>query len=313
MKKLSIKTEAYQYVERSFKEWLDILGYSKENIYQLPIHIRELLHWLETEKNITQINKITTKLIKQHYQNLKLRSNQTNGGALSNNYLNKHLQALHRFSDYLRQTGKLILPYLEIHREEANSKAIQPLSVDQIKALFQATKIHPNSQQWEAIAKRDEAMLTIFYSCGLRRNEGYHLDLSDINFDKQILHVRKGKNYKERFVPFNKANSKILQEYIYDHRPYFINAKQNNALFLGVKGHRLQAQSMAIRLKLLIQKTDDIELHQQETSLHTLRHSIATHLLKNGMPLESISKFLGHSSLESTQIYTHLIKENDKL
>ena len=133
-----------------------------------------------------------------------------------------------------------------------------------------------------------------------------------MNFDKQILHVRKGKNYKERFVPFNKTNSQILQEYIYDHRTYFINARQTNALFMSTQGHRLQSQSLGLRLKLLIQKTDDIELHQQDVSLHTLRHSIATHLLSAGMPLENISKFLGHSSLESTQIYTHLIESNDK-
>jgi integrase/recombinase XerD len=279
----------------------------------MPIYVRELLHWLETESQVTQITQITTKLIKQHYQNLKHRSNQTKGGGLSNGYLNKHLQALKHFTDYLRQTGKLILPYLEIKQEENNSKAITPLTIEQIKALYQSTKIHPNNQKWEVIAKRDEAMLSIFYGCGLRRNEGCHLDLSDINFDRQILHVRKGKNYKERFVPFNKTNSQILQEYIYDYRPFFLNAKQNNALFLGVKGHRLQTQSMAIRLKLLIQKTDDIELQQQDTSLHTLRHSIATHLLQNGMPLENISKFLGHSSLESTQIYTHLIEQNGNL
>ncbi len=313
MKKLPIKSEAYQYVERSFKEWLDILGYSKENVYQLPIHIRELLHWLETEKRIIQVTQITTKLIKQHYNNLKLRSNQKTGGGLSNNYLNKHLQALNRFTDYLRQSGKLILPHLEISQEESDSKKIQPLTIEQIKALYEVCKIHPNNTKWEAIGKRDEVMLTIFYGCGLRRNEGYHLDLSDVNFDKQILHVRKGKNYKERFVPFNKTNSQILQEYIYDHRSYFINARQNNALFMSTRGHRLQSQSLGLRLKLLIQKTDDIELHQQDVSLHTLRHSIATHLLSAGMPLENISKFLGHSSLESTQIYTHLIESNDKL
>jgi integrase/recombinase XerD len=313
MKKLPIKTAAYQYVEKSFKEWLDILGHSKQNTYQMPIYVREFLHWLETEKQVTQINQITTKLIQQHYQNFKQRSNQVKGGGLSNGYVNKHLQALLHFTNYLRQTGKLILPYLEIKREDDNSKAIQPLSIPQIKALYQSTKIHPNNQKWETIAKRDEAMLTIFYGCGLRRNEGYHLDLSDINFDRQILHVRKGKNYKERFVPFNKTNSNTLQTYIYDYRPFFLNAKQNNALFLGVKGHRLQSQSMAIRLKLLIQKTDDIELQQQDTSLHTLRHSIATHLLQAGMPLENISKFLGHSSLESTQIYTHLMEQHGHL
>jgi integrase/recombinase XerD len=309
MKQLKIKSEAFRYVEKSFREWLDILGYSDSTVYQLPLHVRELFHWLETEKQITQINQITTPLIKEHYDNLKYRGNTRRSGGLSNNYLNKHLQAFNKFMDYLRQSGRLELPYLGIGQEEPDNKPIQVLSVDEIRELFKATEQHAGSPKWEAIAARDKAMLTVFYSCGLRRNEGYHLDLSDINFDRQILHVRKGKNYRERFVPFNKTNSQILQEYIYDYRPFFAGAKELDALFISVKGYRMVAQSMLIRLKLLQQKSDDIELQQKNFALHTLRHSIATHLLAAGMSLEKISRFLGHSSLESTQIYTHLMEK----
>lgn len=312
MKQLNLKSEAFQYVEKSFKEWLDILGYAPITVYQMPNYIRELFYWLENEKQISQVNQLTNPLIKEYYQHFKNRSNQRKSGALSNNYLNKHLQALYKFMDYLRQSGKMELAYLEIEREEADAKPINVLTVDEIKALYKATEIHPTTPKWEAIAMRDKAMLSIYYGCGLRRNEGYHLDLSDINFDKQILHVRHGKAYKERFVPFNKTNANILQEYIYDFRPYFANAKEINALFVSVKGYRMEAQSMVIRLKLLQQKTDDIELQQKDFALHTLRHSIATHLLSAGMSLEHISRFLGHSSLESTQIYTHLIKKEDE-
>jgi integrase/recombinase XerD len=151
-------------------------------------------------------------------------------------------------------------------------------------------------------------MLTIFYGCGLRRNEGYHLDLSDINFDRQIVHVRKGKAYKERFVPFNKTNSQYLQDYIYDSRPKLVKDGKQNALFISQRGIRMQAQSMALRLKILQQRSDNLELQEKDVRLHVLRHSIATHLLQNGMPLEKISRFLGHSSLESTQVYTHLVE-----
>lgn len=309
MKQLSLKSASFRYAEESFREWLEVLGYADSTVYQIPNYIRELLYWLEHEKKITQIHQITTPLVREHYLKLKHRSNQRRSGALSNNYLNKHLQAFYKFSDYLRQSGRLELPLLEIRREEANSKPIQILSVAEIRALYKAAGEHPQGAKWEAIAARDKAMLTIFYGCGLRRNEGYHLDLPDINFDRQSLHVRKGKGYKERLVPFNKTNARILQTYIYDYRPYFGNARMINALFVSVKGYRLGTQSMAIRLKLLGQKSDDIELQQKDIALHTLRHSIATHLLQAGMSLEKISRFLGHSSLESTQIYTHLACE----
>jgi integrase/recombinase XerD len=149
-----------------------------------------------------------------------------------------------------------------------------------------------------------------FYGCGIRRSEGVHLDVGDINFDRSLLHVRKGKNNRERFVPISKANRKYLQDYVYDHRPELIRGSKVEALFVSYQHiRRMQGQSLAIRLKVLQYQSEDTELMEKEIGLHTLRHSIATHLLQAGMKLESISKFLGHSSLESTQIYTHLSGE----
>ena len=254
MKQLPIQSDHFKYIEKSFGEWLDILGYSHQSIYQMPNYVRELFHWLETEKGINQVNQITTPLIKEHYYNLKNRINHRRTGGLSNSYLNKHLQALYKFMDYLRQTGKITLPYLAISREEKEAKAIEVLTVEEIKELYKVAENHPQTPKWEAIAARDKVLLTVFYSCGLRRNEGYYLDLSDINFDRQIIHVRKGKNYKERFVPLNKMNAKIIQEYIYDYRPFFVKDKTEEALFIGCRGTRLEGQSMAVRLKLLQQK-----------------------------------------------------------
>ena len=71
MKQLKLKSEAFQYIEKSFKEWLDVLGYAQSTVYQMPNYVRELFYWLENEKQITQVNQITTRLIKEHYQNLK--------------------------------------------------------------------------------------------------------------------------------------------------------------------------------------------------------------------------------------------------
>jgi integrase/recombinase XerD len=132
------------------------------------------------------------------------------------------------------------------------------------------------------------------------------MNVSDINFDRALLHVRKGKNYKERFVPVSKASLKYLQDYVYDHRPEFLHGSKVEALFLSYYGKRMGGQSLLLRLKYLQHQTEDVELIEKEIGLHTLRHSIATHLLQAGMKIESIARLLGHSSLESTQIYTHL-------
>lgn len=88
--------------------------------------------------------------------------------------------------------------------------------------------------------------------------------------------------------------------------------KKDDAFLISQRDVRMNTQSMALRLKLLQQRTDDITLQEKNVRLHVLRHSIATHLLQNGMSLEKIARFLGHSSLESTQIYTHLISKDDE-
>lgn len=306
MKNLPIKSTAFQYLENSFREWLDVLGYAQSTVYELPNHIREYLHWMERE-GYSQIKEVNVQLIREYYIQLKTRTNTRRGGGLSNSYLNKHLQALYKLAEYLRQSGRLTLPYLGIEWETDDTKEIFWLTQDEIKELYKVTYGYNENTPLEPFNARDRAMLTIFYGCGLRRNEGYHLDLSDIDFDRRILHVRKGKAYKERFVPFNKTSSQYLQEYVYDARPKIVKDGKQNAFFISQRGLRMQAQSMALRLKLLQQRSDDLILQQKDVRLHVLRHSIATHLLENGMPLEKISRFLGHSSLESTQVYTHLV------
>jgi len=306
MKQLPLQNTSFRYLEQSFREWLDILGYAPITVYNLPNLIRELLHYME-QKRYNNIKDLSPQLVHEYYQHLKERSNQRRDGALSNGHLNKHIQALRKFAEYLRKVGRLQLPELPLENEEENQRLVW-LTTDEIKDLFKASYIEHDynfKESQEAFRARDRAMLAIFYGCGLRRNEGVNLDVPDINFDRSILHVRKGKGYKERFVPINKTSLKHLESYVYDYRPVLLKSKLE-ALFMSAYGKRMQGQSLSIRLKQLQDKTESIDLQEKEIGLHTLRHSIATHLLQAGMKLESISRFLGHNSLESTQIYTHL-------
>ena len=149
----------------------------------------------------------------------------------------------------------------------------------------------------------------------MRRNEAVHLNTNDIFFDKERIFVSKGKNYKERFVPINRRNAEILEDYIYEARPQFYQSNLSEALFINKNGTRMQGMTFANRLQKIVQATNNKEIAEKRITLHTLRHSIATHLLQHEVKLENIKTFLGHSSLESTQIYTHLLKsiENDRI
>ena len=319
MKKLPITSPHYKYILQSFREWLDVLGYAETTVYSMPHYIREFLNYLES-KNKSQVADIENKYIKEYYRELKTRSNTRQGGGLSNSYLNKHLQALQKFSDYLRQSGRLQIPKLYIPTEEDDHKIKDILTQEEIGQLYKATENYEQEKGsknipflYEALALRDKAMLTIFYGCGLRRNEAVHLDISDIQAEKNYIYVKRGKNYKERIVPINATGLQHIQNYLYESRPRFLRNEKEEAFFISQRSKRINGQSMLLRVKLLVLRTDNTELQQKEIGLHTLRHSIATHLLQNGMKLEAIAKFLGHSSLESTQIYTHLLeKENNE-
>lgn len=304
MKKLKLENHSYRILLSSFKEWLDILGYAGTTVYNLPNHLKEFLYWLE-QKQINSVDHITTQLVKDYYEQLKTRSNETRYGALSKSYLNKHQQALKKFKEYLHHHNQ---KSFSIHlKAESNptEEKINILTQSEIKELFTACSY---SNKRKCIRVRDKAMLTIFYSCGLRRNEAVHLDVKDILFDKERVYVRKGKNYKERFVPLNPYNLRVLEDYIYEARPEFISTTESEALFISQFGRRLEGTSFANRLKAMAAATENKKIITKEITLHTLRHSIATHLLQRNVPLESIKSFLGHSSLESTQIYTHLLK-----
>jgi integrase/recombinase XerD len=215
VKKLKLQNEVFKMFVANFKEWLDILGFAETTVYSLPIHLQEFFYYLE-QYNINNINDITTKIIKEYYSYLQQRSNERTSGSLSKSYLNKHQQALKKFSEYLQNHNhKGINIHLKSEKQPTEEK-LNILTQSEIKQLFNATNYSHSEPRFRL---RDKAILTILYSCGLRRNEAVHLDLSDIFFDKERVFVRKGKNYKERFVPINRKNAEILEDYIYEARP----------------------------------------------------------------------------------------------
>jgi integrase/recombinase XerD len=154
-------------------------------------------------------------------------------------------------------------------------------------------------------------MLGIYYGCGLRKSEGISLNVSDILIERKLLFVRKGKGCKERYVPITTNNLQYMTDYIHNGREYLLTKAQANtgALFINQYGTACVADALSTRLDKLVQRSDNSSLQLKKPTIHTLRHSIATHLLGQGMDIEMIQQFLGHATLESTQIYTHILNE----
>ena len=306
MKKLKLQSRSYKALLIDFKSWLDILGYSKGIVKYSPIFLQEFFYWLE-QNGHTNITTITRKNITDYYQYLKQRPNENYGGALSNPSLNGHISSLKRFNEYLKKhNAKSLSIHLRFERTDRLNET-DIVTQYEIKELFKATDYTSPLLKFRL---RDKAILVVLYSCGLRRNEAVHLNLNDVLFDKERIVVRKTKNKRERFVPINAYNLRILEDYIYDARPEFYRANKNEALFVNSQGGRLGGMSFKLRLRQIIKATNDNDIIEKRITPHKLRHSIATHLLEQGVAIEAVSQFLGHTSLESTQIYTHLIKEN---
>jgi len=295
MQQVQLQTPSYRELEVRFKDWLRLLNFEPSTVKYAPMKARELLGWLEGQQ-IKEIEAVNKPIISNYFDYLKTRQNRRKGGKLSKNYLRTHLTALRKLAKYLRESEQSSFE-VDIKLQGSPKSNITIFTKDEIKDLY-------NACDSDILGMRDRAMLAVYYGCGLRRNEGVNLDTNDILFDKNFVFVRKGKNYKERYVPMSAGVREDLQSYIDFARPVLIKIGAK-ALFLNQHGKRLGSNSMADRLQKLKEKAEI----NKEAGLHALRHSIATHLLQSGMELEQIKRFLGHASLESTQIYTHIANE----
>jgi site-specific recombinase XerD len=295
MHKLRVQTPEFTRLETAFGKWLRTLNFEPTTVSYNPVRVREFFNWLE-KQGITAVTEITKPVVLNYFDYLKSRKNQTRSGKLSKNTLRTHQQSLRRFTRYLRETGQDSFEVdIQLQGSPRNIKTI--FTTGEIKALQTACDS-------DVLGLRDRAMLAVYYGCGLRRNEGLNLDTGDLLLNKNLVYVRKGKNYRERYVPMTEAVKEELQNYVDFARPTLLQSPAK-ALFLSVRGNRLGSNGMADRFQMLKEKAEI----DKEAGLHALRHSIATHLLQSGMELEQIKRFLGHSSLESTQIYTHVAYE----
>ncbi|MCB5247466.1 MAG: tyrosine recombinase [Candidatus Cloacimonetes bacterium] len=155
--------------------------------------------------------------------------------------------------------------------------------------------------QDSVLQRRNKAMLELLYCTGLRISELLGLTTHDLNFPESVILVR-GKGSKQRFVPFVESVSQILQNYLAQTRPALMKSAPSDVLFLNNRGAKLTRMGF---WKILRQAALEAGI-KQEITPHTFRHSFATHLLEGGVNLRIVQVLLGHSSLNTTQIYTHV-------
>jgi integrase/recombinase XerD len=282
--------------EELFKTWMQRLGYAETTITSYVRQLVSFLRWL-VNNHFTDLQEVTQNDIETYCKHLHERQNKLFGGALSSSYIQSHINVIRLLDKYLQLTGqgKILKGKILIEKGIKQHRTI--LTQEEIKEIYEATDD-------SVLGCRDRAILSVYYGCGLRSGEGERLKNHHIQYEKGLLQVLPGKNYKGRYIPMNSRLMKDFKEYQNYSRKY-LEKQVQEAFIIGSFGNPMKGTSMNSRLKKLCEKAGI----EKQISLHGLRHSIATHLLQQGMPLEQISRFLGHGSLDSTQIYTRLAEE----
>ena len=299
MKHLPIHSPDFIRALDGFSGWLQTLGYAPSSVYGLPNMVREFL-WLGEAQGLQRADQLDAALVHTFFTWLLKRSNHRRGGGLSITHITKYRQALRLFARFLVHTrgpsGAGVGFAVEITLTKPSPRVPTVLSLEQIRALYAASGD-------DGLAARDRAMLAVFYGCGLRRAEGLRLNREHLDWGKRLVLVqgKPGRDgaHRQRLVPMTGRVAEDLQAWLGVHT--------HNPVFVSGQGRRLTSQTLAMRLKSLAQKAGIVACPAgAPVSLHGLRHAIATHLLAAGMRLEDIRRFLGHRSLEATQIYTHI-------
>lgn len=212
---------------------------------------------------------------------------------ISNRSINRKLSALKSFYKFLQKTRLIDINPMARHQALKTSKKIQvPFSEKEVlKALNDTT----NDKDFEAV--RDKLIVELFYATGIRRAELINIKIADVDFSNQNVKVL-GKRNKERYIPLIKPVQKSIKKYCELRKE--IN-EQNSYLFLTKKGEKLY-DTLVYRI---INNYFSCVSSKEKKSPHILRHSFATHLLNEGADLNAVKELLGHSSLASTQVYTH--------
>jgi|TARA_B100001094_G_scaffold21281_1_gene17987 integrase/recombinase XerD len=275
----------------NFKNYLKLeRGLSNNSIRSYNHDLVLFKKFLNTNKiNVTPISCKAENIKSYLYKNLSKKNSRSQARSIS---------AIKSFFNYLIFEGHLKeSPVSNIEAPKIERKLPKVLTLDQINQLIKSVDLN------HQFGQRNKTIIEVLYGTGIRVSELINLKLSNIFFEENIIKVT-GKGNKERFVPLGKKASDEIKSYLKDRDKLKIDSKFSDLLFLNRYGRGL---TRSMIFKIINDTSVNIGL-DKKISPHTLRHSYATHLIKNGADLRTIQLMLGHESIITTEIYTHLDK-----
>jgi integrase/recombinase XerD len=290
-----MKDQFKPYIDE-LEQYLKIRNFAKRTIDYTCWKIEKFTAYLK-QNNIFNIDMITKKIIRSYqielYQMINAKGIQNSVG-----HQNNMMSAVRQFTRFLYERDYIVsdpardIQYAKIPKTLPRSI----LTKTEARRIIHAPDIKT------ALGYRDRVILEVLYTSGIRKQEVIQLILNDVDYHDGILKIENGKGGKDRIVPLGRIACRYLENYIKSVRPELIKDPYNNHLFLSLKGNRLSKNMIWELVKKYAKKAKI----KKNVHPHTFRHTCATAMLKNKADLNTIRKILGHASLNTTQIYTHL-------
>lgn len=268
----------------------DELNYSDKTVNNYKIELIKYNNYLET--NNIKYESITRDEIRLYLKYLDTQK-------YKNSSISRNLSAIRSFYKYL--VNEKILssnPFLLISnpkKENKLPKFLNEIEIEDIINIYEGKS---------PIDLRNKLILELLYSTGVRVSELVNIKLSDINMHDNSIRIF-GKGKKERIVLFGQYCKEDINDYMKKSRDYYLNSKESDYLILNKYGTKLTTRSIE---NIINDATKKLALKHNVTP-HMIRHTFATHLLNHGADLKTVQELLGHESLSTTQIYTHLTNE----
>jgi integrase/recombinase XerD len=294
----------FRKLAEEYHAYLSRLGYNKKSNKARFNYLNEFLSWLE-QQGFSDVKKVTAKEVNDYYIYISNRPSKTTGGTLNLKTTHTHFIIIRDLFTMLQEENKIeVNPCNSLkYPYPTPSEERIILTQNEIQELYKATK-----------TAQERAILSLAYGCGFRCGEIVLCNIEDVRLREKIIIIPKGKGNKRRVVPLSNGVIKDLADYYYKEREeltkgrdYELNPISNQQAFmLHSRGGRIRQHSCNKYLRQIIERTENKTIIEKNISLHNLRHSIASHLLEQGISTEQVRLFLGHNQLETTQIYTHI-------
>lgn len=296
-------TPEYQQISDRYYHYRVKCGYLPGTSRARQLALHEFFYWLE-QRAIAKIGEVKTHDIQSFYTYISDRPNKNNEGNLSQKTTFNTMRAIRDCFSMLQVQGQIQINPVTVLKFSYPRDYVEReiLTIEEINQLYDAC-----SNVWE------RAILSLGYGLGMRVGEIEKMKIEDVKLKDKIMIIPSGKGNKRRVIPMSPGVVRDLSDYYFNHRDTMTTGKdydeKDRAFMLNSRGGRLKEYTCNKYLRRMIARTQNESLQDREISMHCLRHSIATHLIEQGIPLDQVRQFLGHSLLETTQGYTRISKE----